>query len=69
MTFDDLAPTGVKSLTELPLFLSPINNPGVWDGWEVYGYDQNVQIDNLRSYLFPYADFGTNNVYIDDSRL
>jgi len=67
LTFDNLSTTStVESLTELPMFLtSNQNNPTLWNGWEVYGYDSGVQIDRLRSFLFPYTDFEANNQYIE----
>lgn len=66
--FDNLATTGsTESLTELPMYLTTnLNNPTLWDGWEVYG-NSNVQIDGLRSFLYPYADYLTYNQYIDDA--
>ncbi len=67
LTFDDLSTTNtVESLTELPMFLTAnLSNPTLWNGWEVYGYNGKVQIDELRSFLFPYTDFEANNQYID----
>ena len=67
LSFDNINTGMIESLTELPMLLTATNNPTVWDGWEVYGYDNNVQIDALRSFLYPYADYATHNQYIDAS--
>jgi hypothetical protein len=58
LTFDDLSTNGIiESLEELPLKLGDDCNPTVFDGWQVYGYNQNAQLDNFVATLYPYADF------------
>lgn len=71
VTFDNLATTGsTESITEIPMMLSTtVNNPTLWDGWEVYGYNQYVQVDGFRSFLYPFNDYQAHNQYIDDASL
>lgn len=65
--FDKMSTTGVvESLLEVPLLLNTTTrNPAKWNGWEVGSFNSNVQIDNLRSALYPYIDFVNRNQYID----
>jgi len=46
-------------LTELPLWLGSASNPTNWNGWQVYGFDSNSQIDGLKAYLYPFKDFAS----------
>jgi hypothetical protein len=66
--FDKMSTTGVvESLLEVPLFLNATTrNPSKWNGWEISGINSGVQVDNLRSALYPYVDFvGRNQVIAD----
>ncbi|WP_438020239.1 hypothetical protein WMF18_14715 [Sorangium sp. So ce315] len=65
--FDKMSTTGVvESLLEVPLLLNTTTrNPATWNGWEVGSSNSSVQIDNLRSALYPYIDFVNRSQYID----
>lgn len=44
-------------VTEVRLALRSTQNPKTWNGWQVYGLNSSVQIDNLKAFLYPYKDF------------
>lgn len=48
--------TQETGITEVPLVFTTSNNPTTWDGWEIYGYNESQQIDDLRTELYPGED-------------
>ncbi len=68
MSFDKISTTGVvEALAEIPLLLnSTVLNTTKLNGWELGATSSTVQVDQLHSALYPYADFVNQNHYIEN---
>ena len=66
LLFKNETRAGTSILIEVPIGLHSKQNPTNFNGWQVYGINSNVQVDNLKSFLYPFKDFNSGGAVTAD---